>query len=91
MGVFLLKVWEVLLFIYLDEMRKYMDDYFLKSLVENIRKGKGVLYFNVKEVFSYLKENNCFIYIVSNGLKEYLEVIVDYYDLNNWVIEIFSI
>jgi adenosylhomocysteine nucleosidase len=63
----------------------------LKSLVANIKKGKGALYPNVKEVFSYLKENNCSIYIASNGLKEYLEAIVDHYDLNNWVTETFSI
>lgn len=91
MGVPLPKVWEALLPTHSDKIRKYTDDYFLKSLVENIRKGKGALYPNVKEVFSYLKENNCSIYIASNGLKEYLEAIVDHYDLDNWVTETFSI
>jgi phosphoglycolate phosphatase len=91
MGVPLPKVWEALLPNQSDEIRKYTDDYFLKSLVENIKKGKGALYPNVKEVFSYLKENNFSIYIASNGLKEYLEAIVDHYDLNNWVTETFSI
>ncbi|MED4619620.1 HAD family hydrolase [Priestia megaterium] len=91
MGVPLPKVWEALLPTHSDEIRKYADDYFLKSLVANIKKGKGALYPNVKEVFSYLKENNCSIYIASNGLKEYLEAIVDHYDLNDWVTETFSI
>ncbi|MBZ6484250.1 HAD hydrolase-like protein [Priestia aryabhattai] len=91
MGVPLPKVWEALLPTHSDEIRKYTDDYFLKSLVENIKKGKGALYPNVKEVFSYLKEKNCSIYIASNGLKEYLEAIVDHYHLNKWVTETFSI
>lgn len=91
MGVPLPKVWEALLPTHSYEIRKYTDDYFLKSLVVNMKKGKGALYPNVKEVLSYLKENNCSIYIASNGLKEYLEAIVDHYDLNKWVTEIFSI
>ena len=91
MGVPLPKVWEALLPTHSDEIRKYTDDYFLKRLVENIRNGKGALYPNVKEIFSFLKENNCSVYIASNGLKEYLEAIVDYYELNNWVTETFSI
>ncbi|ADE72652.1 MULTISPECIES: HAD family hydrolase [Priestia] len=91
MGVPLPKVWEALLPTHSDEIRKYTDDYFLKRLVENIRNGKGALYPNVKEIFSFLKENNCSIYIASNGLKDYLEAIVDYYELNNWVTETFSI
>jgi phosphoglycolate phosphatase-like HAD superfamily hydrolase len=45
----------------------------------------------VKEVFSYLKENNCSIYIASNGLTEYLKAIVSYYNLDSWVTETFSI
>ncbi|MGF9740652.1 HAD family hydrolase [Priestia megaterium] len=91
MGVPLPKVWEALLPTHSDEIRKYTDEYFLKRLVENIRNGKGALYPNVKEIFSFLKENNCSVYIASNGLKEYLEAIVDYYELNNWVTETFSI
>ncbi|MFZ7825767.1 HAD family hydrolase [Priestia sp. 40] len=91
MGVPLPKVWEALLPNHSDEIRKYTDAYFLNRLVENIRNGKGALYPNVKEIFSFLKENNCSIYIASNGLKDYLKAIVDYYDLNNWVTETFSI
>ncbi|MGG0419550.1 HAD hydrolase-like protein [Priestia aryabhattai] len=91
MGVPLPKVWEALLPNHSDEIRKYTDAYFLNRLVENIRNGKGALYPNVKETFSFLKENNCSIYIASNGLKDYLKAIVDYYDLNNWVTETFSI
>jgi phosphoglycolate phosphatase len=91
MGVPLPKVWEALLPNHSNEVREQTDAYFLKRLIENIRNGKGALYPNVKEIFNYLKENNCSIYIASNGLKEYLEAIVSYYNLNNWITETFSI
>lgn len=91
MGVPLPKVWEALLPNHSNEIREQTDAYFLERLIENIRSGKGALYPNVKEVFSYLKENNCSIYIASNGLTEYLQAIVRYYHFDNWVTETFSI
>lgn len=42
-------------------------------------------------MLAYIKENNCSIYIASNGLTEYLRAIVSYYDLDQWVTETFSI
>lgn len=91
MGVPLPKVWGALLPNHSTEIREQTDAYFLERLIENIRSGKGALYPNVKEVFSYLKESNCSIYIASNGLTEYLQAIVSYYQLDNWVTETFSI
>ncbi|SFM30465.1 haloacid dehalogenase superfamily, subfamily IA, variant 1 with third motif having Dx(3-4)D or Dx(3-4)E [Paenibacillus sp. 1_12] len=91
MGVPLPKVWEALLPHHSNKVREETDAYFLERLVENIRSGNGALYPNVKEVFSFLKENNCSIYIASNGLTEYLKAIVRYYHLDNWVTETFSI
>ncbi|MDY0393966.1 HAD hydrolase-like protein [Virgibacillus halophilus] len=91
MGVPLPKVWEALLPNHSNEVKKQTDSYFLERLIDNISSGKGALYPNVKEVFSYLKENNYSIYIASNGLVEYLQAIVSYYDLDNWVTETFSI
>ncbi|MED1091197.1 HAD family hydrolase [Bacillus paramycoides] len=91
MGVPLPKVWEALLPHHTNEVRKQTDAYFLERLIENIKSGKGALYTNVKEVFSFIKENNCSIYIASNGLTEYLQAIVSYYHLDQWVTETFSI
>ncbi|PFK47037.1 nucleosidase [Bacillus cereus] len=91
MGVPLPKVWEALLPNHSSEIREQTDAYFLERLVENIRSGKGALYPHVKEVFSYLKENHCTIYIASNGLTEYLQAIVSYYKLDHWVTETCSI
>ncbi|MGX5467660.1 HAD hydrolase-like protein [Bacillus toyonensis] len=91
MGVPLPKVWETLLPDHSIEVREQTDAYFLERLIENIKSGKGALYPNVKEVFTHIKENNCSIYIASNGLKEYLQVIVSYYALDQWVTETCSI
>ncbi|WIG39578.1 HAD hydrolase-like protein [Bacillus toyonensis] len=91
MGVPLPKVWETLLPDHSIEVREQTDAYFLERLIENIKSGKGALYPNVKEVFTHIKENNCSIYIASNGLKEYLQAIVSYYALDQWVTETCSI
>lgn len=91
MGVPLPKVWETLLPHQSQEVRETTDAYFQKKLMENIRSGKGALYPNVEELFSYLVENNYSVYIASNGLTDYLTAIVDYYKLDRWVTETFSI
>ncbi|CAM5194955.1 Phosphoglycolate phosphatase-like HAD superfamily hydrolase OS=Ureibacillus acetophenoni OX=614649 GN=SAMN05877842_11965 PE=4 SV=1 [Ureibacillus acetophenoni] len=91
MGVPLPIVWETLLPQDSSEVREQADSYFQERLVENIRSGNGDLYPNVKEVFSYLNENNWSIYIASNGLVDYLRAIVDFYHLGEWVTETFSI
>ncbi|WP_112180252.1 MULTISPECIES: HAD hydrolase-like protein [Paraliobacillus] len=91
MGVPLQKVWEELLPDHSNEVRAQTDAYFLDRLMENIKSGKGALYPYVKEVFQKLKENDCAIYIASNGLTDYLNAILSYYKLDNWVTETFSI
>jgi phosphoglycolate phosphatase-like HAD superfamily hydrolase len=91
MGVPLPKVWETLLPSHSNEVREQVNDYFHEKLIENIKKGKGGLYPNVEEVFNYLRDHNCTIYIASNGLTEYLKAIVSYYHLDHWVTETFSI
>lgn len=91
MGVPLPKVWETLLPNHSSEERSYADQYFLKVLIDNIERGNGSLYPNVKEVFGFLKEQGLSIYIASNGLQEYLNAIIRYYDLDKWITETFSI
>ncbi|MCP3031575.1 HAD hydrolase-like protein [Halobacillus sp. A1] len=91
MGVPLPQVWETLLPHHSEAVREEMNTYFLDSLIENIRNGKGALYPNVVEVFEYLKKNGCSIYIASNGLTDYLKAIVRHYNLDRWVTETFSI
>lgn len=91
MGVPLPKVWKTLLPNHSSEEREETNAYFLERLIDNIRDGKGDLYPHVREIFSYLKDNGFSIYIASNGLTEYLNAIVRYYDLSSWVTETFSI
>ena len=91
MGVPLPEVWETLLPDHSVEDREETDAYFLERLIENIKSGKGALYPDVKEVFRYLKEKDCSIYIASNGLVDYLQAIVGHYGLDEWVTETFSI
>ncbi|MGP4074583.1 HAD hydrolase-like protein [Halobacillus sp. K22] len=91
MGVPLPEVWAALLPNHSKEVREEANAYFLERLIDNIKAGKGALYPHVEEVFRYLKENQCSIYIASNGLTQYLKAIVDYYQLDQWVTETFSI
>ncbi|WLR52525.1 HAD hydrolase-like protein [Bacillus tianshenii] len=91
MGVPLPTVWATLLPSHSSKVREQANDFFQGKLIENIKNGRGALYPNVVELFRYLKENDCFIYIASNGLMEYLKTIVSYYKLDQWVTETFSI
>lgn len=91
MGVPLPKVWETLMPNHSIKEREQTDAYFLERLIENISRGKRALYPNVKEIFSYLEDNDFSIYIASNGLMDYLKAIVDYYNLDRWITETFSI
>lgn len=91
MGVPLPKVWETLLPTHSETIRKQIDTYFLSTLITNIHNGEGALYPNVQELFHYLKEHDYSIYIASNGLIDYLAAIVQYYGLDEWIDETFSI
>lgn len=84
-------VWETLLPNHTTEVRSQTNEIFHEKLIENINKGKGALYPYVEEIFSFLKNNHYSIFIASNGLTEYLRAIVNYYNLNQWVTETFSI
>jgi len=91
MGVPLPVVWETLLPEHSEEIRNEADSYFLKKLISHINTGNGALYKGVEDLFVHLKSSGHAIYIASNGLIEYLEAIVNYYNLDRWVMETFSI
>jgi adenosylhomocysteine nucleosidase len=90
-GVPLPVVWATLLPNHSVEIRTAANDFFHERLIANIKEGIGALYPNVKEVFQYLTDKNISIFIASNGQIEYLKAIVDYYKLDQWVTETFSI
>lgn len=91
MGVPLQVVWETLLPTHSNGIRAKVNTIFLDKLIGNIHAGKGALYPNVEEVLNYLKAENYSLFIASNGLPEYLAAIVDYYKLDRWIKETFSI
>jgi adenosylhomocysteine nucleosidase len=91
MGVPLQIVWETLLPLHSNQIRERANVIFHERLIENIRKGQGALYPKVVEALTFLKDTGFTIFIASNGLTEYLKAIVDYYDLDTWVTETFSI
>lgn len=91
MGVPLPQVWETLLPLHSQEVRAATDAYFLERLIENINNGKGALYPHTQAVLAELKNRNFAIFIASNGLPAYLKAIVEYYELDKWVTETFSI
>ncbi|MEH7082050.1 HAD hydrolase-like protein [Neobacillus drentensis] len=91
MGVPLPVVWETLLPDHTNIVREQANEFFHEKLITNINEGNGGLYPNVKEVFGFLKERGCSIYIASNGQVEYLNEIVKFYHLDQWVSETFSI
>lgn len=91
MGVPLPVVWETLLPDHTNIVREEANEFFHEKLIANINEGNGALYPNVEDVFSFLKNNGCSIYIASNGQIEYLQAIVRFYKLDRWVTETFSI
>ncbi|MBE1556793.1 adenosylhomocysteine nucleosidase [Filibacter limicola] len=91
MGVTLQVVWETLLPNHSNEIRTTANEFFQQNLIENINEGNGALYPNAEETLSFLKGNNYSIFIASNGLTAYLNAIVNYYNLDRWVTETFSI
>ncbi|WP_394218764.1 HAD hydrolase-like protein [Halobacillus trueperi] len=91
MGVPLPTVWKNLLPHHSEEIREQANVYFLEKLILNIQKGKGALYPQVEEVLETLHKEGYSLYIASNGLVDYLQAIVEYYHLDRWVTETFSI
>ncbi|MCA0969237.1 HAD hydrolase-like protein [Halobacillus litoralis] len=91
MGVPLPEVWATLLPNHDEKTREEVDRYFLDRLTANISEGRGSLYPEVKKALRSLKEQGYSIYIASNGLTKYLQAIVNFYRLDEWVTETFSI
>ncbi|QCR31300.1 HAD-IA family hydrolase [Lysinibacillus sp. SGAir0095] len=90
MGVPLPVVWETLCPDLTNEVRERSNEYFQKKLIEMIRLRKGALYSNVVEVLKALSYKYP-IFIASNGEQEYLQAIVETYELNPLINKIYSI
>ncbi|AZN43260.1 HAD family hydrolase [Paenibacillus albus] len=91
MGVPLQVVWETLLPNHSDTVRQLANSIFHEMLIKYIQQGRGALYPHACEVLDYLKQAGCSIFIASNGAAHYLNAIVSYYKLDQWLEETFSI
>lgn len=91
MGVPLPVVWETLLPHHNDEVRSAANNFFHQRLIENINEGKGALHRGTTELFLFLKQKRCRLFIASNGQTEYLNAIVNFYNLGEWVTETRSV
>lgn len=91
MGAPLPIVWDTLLPDFADAEKIRANSLFHMYLQESISTGKGDLYPNALKVFKYLKDNDYLIFIASNGLTSYLNEIVKYYKLEQYITEVFSI
>ncbi len=62
----------------------------LEIELDLIRNGIGQLYPDVKEVLTKLKEHGHSLFVASNGLEEYIAAIVDFFELNNLFVDLYS-
>lgn len=90
MGVPLPVVWETLLPNHSQQIREESNVIFLEQLVEEISQGKGALYDQAEQTLETLSEKYT-LYIASNGLTEYLNAIMDKYELHRWIQKTYSI
>lgn len=90
MGVPLSVVWETLCPNFSQVDRENSDGLFQGNLNEMIRSHKGSLYPNVETTLQSLSSKYD-LFIASNGLWEYLQSIVDTYDLNRFFKKVYSI
>ncbi|MCM3749250.1 HAD hydrolase-like protein [Paenibacillus pasadenensis] len=91
MGVPLPVVWETLMPDHSAGIREQANELFLERLIAHIQSGKGALYPDVEAVLQHLTDAGCTVYVASNGLAAYLKAINDYFRLDRWVTEIYSI
>lgn len=90
MGVPLSVVWETLCPNFSQVDRENSNGLFQGKLNEMIRSHKGSLYPNVETTLQSLSSKHN-LFIASNGLEEYLQSIVDTYDLNRFFEKVYSI
>ncbi|MGE7109867.1 NIF family HAD-type phosphatase [Lysinibacillus sp. NPDC047702] len=90
MGVPLPVVWETLCPMHSLAIREESNALFHVKLIEQIRNNKGALYPNAEQTLTALAEHYK-IYIASNGQKEYLQAIVETYQLERFIKGTYSI
>ncbi|WP_342535140.1 HAD-IA family hydrolase [Lysinibacillus sp. FSL K6-1151] len=90
MGVPLPVVWETLCPMHAIEIREESNVLFHVKLIEQIRNHQGALYPHAEQTLATLSENYP-LYIASNGQVDYLQAIVETYQLERFIKGIYSI
>ncbi len=90
MGVPLPVVWETLLPNHSIEVRKKSNDYFHNHLIDLIRGHQGALYDDVEITLNELSKKYP-LFIASNGQIEYLQAIIETYNLERFIKHTYSI
>lgn len=90
MGVPLPVVWETLCPMHTLEIREESNVLFHVKLIEQIRNGQGALYPHAEQTLATLAENYD-LFIASNGQTEYLQAIVETYQLQRFIKGTYSI
>lgn len=90
MGVSLPVVWATLCPNHSQQLRKQSNEWFQEQLIVMIRERKGALYEGVKETLQQLAQHYP-LYIASNGQTDYLQAIVEIYQLQRFIKNVYSI
>lgn len=90
MGAPLQVVWETLCPNHSLQVREKSNETFHEKLIELIKLNRGALYPYTIEVLERLSQKYN-LYIASNGQVEYLQAIVDTYELNRFITKVYSI
>ncbi|PFA67737.1 nucleosidase [Bacillus sp. AFS015802] len=91
MGVPLSVVWETLLPHHAIHVHEKVNEIFQDKLIENILSGMGALYPHTEDLLAYLAARGFPIFVASNGYPHYLDAIVKYYSLDQWISSWYSI
>jgi phosphoglycolate phosphatase len=90
LGKTLQEIWETLLPGCDKEVHKKADEWMFIFEKELIESGEGNLYPGVKEVFTILKKRGYSLFVASNGREDYIQAIVDYFQLNDLFVDLYS-
>lgn len=73
-----------------EAIRNMADEWMLEIELELIKEGVGQLYPDVIEILTSLKEQDYPLFIASNGREEYIDAIVDHFEIRNLFIDLYS-
>ena len=90
LGKTLDKIWEELLPDSTRQVRYKADEIMLKKEIELIKDGKSVFYPGVKETLTDLKKHGYDIFVVSNGLEDYIAALVEHSGFKDLFTDLYS-